>query len=231
MADDLTVALFDGNELRGLGPAPFVREAQPDVVAGHGLGDLAALVAADALDLADALRLAVVREQLLAHASEYTGGGMLELSGEDATDAAARVVERSGAHVSRYDSPLRVALSGTHEQLARARATAAELAIDVADVDAPAALHCAELATTAAVFASMLASVPFRRPALPVYSSLTGEPVADPRAELASCLDSPVRWTETILALEAAGAARFVDAGATRLGDLVCETLSELVHA
>jgi [acyl-carrier-protein] S-malonyltransferase len=226
MSDDLIAALFTGRELRGCGPGGFVHESRPDVVAGHGLGDLAALVAAGALDHGDALRLAVVREQLIARANERVGGGMLAVLGAHAAAFAARIAERSGVQVARHDSPARVVVAGSHEQLRQARAVAAELHVAVAEVAAPAALHCSALSADADAFASMLESVPFRRPALAVYSSVTAEPIRDPRSELARCLEAPVLWSDTARALDAAGAARFVEAGRGRvLGDLVCETL------
>jgi [acyl-carrier-protein] S-malonyltransferase len=238
---DLTAALFDGHELRGAGPARFVRDNRPDIVAGHGLGDLAALVAADVLDHGDALRLAVLREQLIAHAGEGIGGGMIAICDRDATIAAAYVCERSGAQVARHDSPTRVVVAGSHEQLRRARAAAGDLDLDVDDVDAPAALHCSALSTSAAVFASVLAGVRMRPPALPVFSSVTAEPIVDPRSELARCLEQPVLWSETLRAMQTAGVSRFVESRSDHaLGDLVCETLgvpgaatcaSELVHA
>ncbi len=231
MARELTVAVFSGHELRGNGPADFVRDAQPDVIAGHGLGDLAALVAADALDLEDALRLAVAREQLIAHTSEHAGGGMLALTCEDAALHGALIAERTGSHVARYDSPTRCVVSGSHDQLARARAVARELGIEVATLPAPGALHCAEMATTAEIFGLLLADVPFRRPAIALYSSVTAEPIEDPRFALARCLMAPVLWSETVRELETAGASRFVETGTHRLGDLVYETLGELVHA
>ncbi len=231
MDDDLTAALFTGRELHGDGPAGFVREWQPDIVAGHGLGDLAALVAAGALDLADALRLAVLREQLIAHASEHAGGGMIEISGADAVNAATRIAKRSGAQIARHDSPSRAALAGSHAQLRRARAAAAELQVAFRELEGSAALHCSVMSTSADVFASVLEEVPFRRPSILVFSSVTAEPIDDPRAELARGLERPVLWSETVRALEAAGAARFVEAGDNVLGDLVCETLDALVHA
>jgi [acyl-carrier-protein] S-malonyltransferase len=234
MADELTAALFTGHELRGHGPARFVRETQPDVVAGHGLGDLAALVAADALDLGDAVRLAVVREQLIAHTSEHTGGGMLVIACDDAALNAMLVAGRSGVHVARYDSPGRCVVAGSHEQLEAARKVAAELRIDTEPIEAAGALHCAEMATSAEVFGLLLEAVAFRRPSIPVFSSVSAEPIVDPRRALVQCLVSPVLWSNTVRALEAAGATRFVEAGASELGDLVCETLgtgSELVHA
>lgn len=238
MAEELTAALFNGHELRGQGPAAFVRETQPDIVAGHGLGDIAALVAADALDLEDALRLAVVREQLIAHTSEHAGGGMLALCCDDAALIGTLVAERTGVHIARYDAPARCVVAGCHDQLEAARAVAGELGVATAPIQAQGALHCTEMATTADIFGLMLESIPFRRPSIPVYSSVTAEPIVDPRLALVRCLVAPVLWTETVRALEAAGATRFVEAGARRLGDLVCATLggseaagSELVHA
>jgi [acyl-carrier-protein] S-malonyltransferase len=235
MAVVLTAALFTGHELRGHGPAMFVRDAQPDVVAGHGLGDLAALVAADALGLDDAVRLAVVREQLIAHTSEHAGGGMLAITGYDASLSAAIVAERSGVHVARYDSPGRCVVAGSHDQLDAARKVAVQLRIDI---EAMGAVHCAQMATAADIFCLLLETVAFRRPSTPVYSSVTAEPIDDPRVALTRCLVAPVLWSDTVRALEAVGAARFIEAGTRRLGDLVCETLggseaagSELVHA
>lgn len=232
MADDLTAALFTGRELFGRGVARFVGDARPDVVAAYGLGDLAALVAAGALDHADALRLAVLREQLIAHACAHAGGGMLAIATPDAALVAAHVAERSGTQVARLDSPRHSVVAGSHAQLARARATAASLDVDIADLDAPAALHCSAMSATAGVFASVLAGVPFREPSMPVYSSVTAERMRDPRTELAACLHQPVLWTSTVRALDAAGVVRFVESGPYGLSDLVCETLGEeLVHA
>ena len=237
MAEELTAALFNGHELRGAGPSRFMRDARPDVVAGHGLGDLAALVAADALDLRDALRLAVVREQLVAHACERAGGGMLAVCDPDAASAAEHIARASGVQVARHDSPSRVVVSGSHAQLRRARAAAAQLNITVSELDAAAALHCSAMSASADTFALVVEDVAFRRPSLPVYSSVTAEPIDDPRMELAHCLEQPVLWSETVRALDAAGASRFVEAGSSVLGDLVCETLggeaagSELVPA
>jgi len=231
MACDLTAALFDGHELRGHGPAQFMRESQPDIVAGHGLGDLAALVAADALDHHDAVRLAVAREQLIAQTSEHLGGGMLALSCDEAPLSAALIARRTGAHVACYDSPGRCVIAGSHDQLVDARKLAADMAIETAAIQAPGPMHCIQMQTVADSFALLLETVAFRRPSMPVYSSVTAEPIGDPRTALKRCLVAPVLWSDTVRALEAAGTTRFVEAGANKLGDLVRETLGELVHA
>lgn len=232
MAEDLTAALFNGHELHGDGPARFVAESRADVVAGYGLGDIAALVAADALDHADGVRLAVMREQLIACASEQTGGGMLEVLGAHAAVAAEWIAACSGTRVACRDSPEHCSVAGSHAQLQRARAAAVKLNIAVTERDAAAALHCSAMAATANVFELMLVHVAFRAPAIPVYSSVTAEPIDDPRAVLARCLEQPVLWSDTVRALDAAGTTRFVESASCGLGDLVWETLGgELAHA
>jgi [acyl-carrier-protein] S-malonyltransferase len=242
MGEDRTAALFAGPELlRGDGLPAFARRVRADVVAGHGFGDLAALVAADVLDHRDALRLGQLREQFVGQANADRGGGLLAILDIDA-DAAARCLGvLSGTRIARHDSPERVVLAGTHEQLGDARLAAQELCLDVADVDAPAALHSPAMCAAAARFETALQDVAFRAATLTVYSSVTAAPMGDPRVELARCLDAPVLWSQTVRALSAAGTTRYVEAGSDgMLGDFARETLagpevaavqSELVHA
>jgi [acyl-carrier-protein] S-malonyltransferase len=226
MGGDLTAALFSGPELGGGGPGPFVARCEPDIVVGHGLGDLAALAAADVVDVDDAVELARVREQLIARASAEQAGGLLCVIAAAADDAARHIAVLSGARIARQDSPRRVVLAGSHEQLADARLAAEELCVSVADVPAPGALHSLAMTGAARRFAGAVAAVAFRDPTRIVYSAVTAAPVRDPRAELVACLHTPVRWRQTVRALAAAGITRYVEAGERRgLGDLVLETL------
>jgi malonyl CoA-acyl carrier protein transacylase len=227
MGGDLTAALFGGPELRGGGPGPFVRRSGADIVVGHGLGDLAALVAAQVLDRTDAVELARVREQLVARANAEQAGGLLCVVAHAAGDAARHIATVSGARVARHDSPRRVVLAGSHEQLAHARHAAEELSIAVVGVSASAALHSPAMAGAARGFADAVAAVTFREATRTVYSTVTAAPMRDPRAELVACLGMPVLWRQTVCALSAAGVTRFVEAGDRRgLGDLVVETLA-----
>jgi [acyl-carrier-protein] S-malonyltransferase len=227
MGGDLTAALFGGPELRGGGPGPFARRSGADIVVGHGLGDLAALAAAQVLDQADAVELARVREQLVARANAERAGGLLCVVAHAAGDAARHIAALSGAHVARHDSPRRVVLAGSHEQLADARLAAAELSVSVLGVSASAALHSPAMAGAARGFADAVAAVPFRNATRIVYSTVTAAPMRDPRAELVACLGMPVLWRQTVCALSTAGVTRFAEAGGRgALGDLVLETLA-----
>jgi [acyl-carrier-protein] S-malonyltransferase len=225
MGGDLTAALFSGAELRDT--RAFVRRYEPDLVVGHGLGDLAALAAADVLAPADALALAALREQLIARAGAECGGGLLAIADADAEGAARRIAARSGARVARHDSPLRVVLTGSHAQLRDARRAAGTLRITVEPIDAPGALHGPAMRDAARRFATAVAAVPFADATRLVYSTVTAAPMRDPRAELAGCLAMPVLWRQTVGALCAAGTTRYVESGPGRvLGDLVLATLT-----
>jgi [acyl-carrier-protein] S-malonyltransferase len=224
---DLTAALFSGPELRGDGPARLVRRSGADIVVGHGLGDLAALTAAQVIDQADAVELARIREQLIARANAEQAGGLLCVVDHAAADVARHIATLSGARVARHDSPRRVVLAGSHAQLAHARRAADDLMVSVVGVSGAAALHAPAMAGAARRFAAAVAGVAFRDATRIVYSAVTAAPMRDPRAELIASLRMPVLWRQTVWALRDAGVARFAEAdGRHALGDLVLETLT-----
>jgi len=228
MGDDITAALFAGPELQdGDDLCAFVRRTCPDIVAGHGFGDLAALVAADAVDVRVATELAQLRERLVADADDELPGGLLAVLDIYADAAARTICALSDVRVARHDSPSRVVVAGTEDALRAARQAAAEHHIDVAEVPAPGALHSPAMSDAARRFARALTEVGFRPPALQVYSAVTAEPVFCPIAELARSLEAPVLWTQTARALSAAGATRYVEADGERaLSELVRDSLS-----
>lgn len=225
----VTAALFTSHELRGRGPGEFVLHACPDIVAGHGLGDLAALVAAGALDRRAGQRLANARERLIAKAAADADApsGLLAVLDRDAEQAATRIAARSGVTIARYDSPTRAIVAGSEDQLLDARRAARELGISLAQVRAPAALHAPAMRDAARRFATVLEGVDFRAPAIAVYSSVSAGTIDDPRYALVAALERPVLWTQTIRALAHAGVTRFVEADPAHvLGDLAFEILS-----
>ena len=94
-------------------------------MAGHSLGELAALVAAGALSERDGLELVALRGRLMQEAGEQAGdGGMLALLGTGAADHAAELAEAHGLAVANDNSPQQVVLSGA-AQRCRTRAAAA----------------------------------------------------------------------------------------------------------
>jgi malonyl CoA-acyl carrier protein transacylase len=163
--------------------------------AGHSLGEIAALTAAGVLGRDDALELVVTRGRLMAEADP---------------DAA-------GITVANDNAPGQVVLSGPRDGLARAEAAAAEMGRRTMPVDVAGAFHSPSMEPAVAPFRAALDAVEVREPAFPVISCASTTPFEDVREKLAAALIRPVRWRETMLALHAAGATRFVEPGPGKL--------------
>jgi [acyl-carrier-protein] S-malonyltransferase len=197
-------------------------DADPVAVAGHSLGEFAALVAAGALEPLDALDLVVLRGRLMADAG---GGTMLALLGAD-DENAEWLARNHGATVANYNAPGQVVLSGSAAALEEAAADARAGGLRTMELGVAGAFHSPAMAAAVEPFAAALREAPFRAPRVPVVSCHTARPMTDPARELADALTGPVRWTATLHALRDLGADAFVDAGPGRvLQKLVKRTL------
>ena len=213
-------------------------ELDPAAAAGHSLGELAALAAAGVLDRDDALRLVVLRGELMAEADDV--GSMLALVGATPEDAEA-VAAAAGVTVANDNAPGQVVLSGPRDALARAEEAARERGRRALPLDVAGAFHSPSMEPAVAPFREALDSAELHEGAFPVFSCASTKPFEDVRAELAAALTRPVRWRETVIALHNAGGRRFVEVGPgkvlARLGkrilpDCPVETPAEdLVHA
>jgi [acyl-carrier-protein] S-malonyltransferase len=211
---------------------------EPAAAAGHSLGELAALAAAGLLAREDALRLVVLRGELMADADDV--GSMLALVGASQEDAEA-VAAEAGVTVANDNAPGQVVLSGPREKLARAEEVAKERGRRALPLDVAGAFHSPSMEPAVQPFRAALDETELHDAAFPVFSCASTQPFADVRAELAAALTKPVRWRETVLALHEAGARRFVEVGPgkvlARLGkrivpDVPVETpAEELAHA
>jgi len=194
-----------------------------EMIAGHSLGELAALVAGDALDEEEGLRLAVVRGRLMEEAAAASPGGMMAVLGAGAAGAAADVATRLGLTVANDNAPGQVVLSGPTTGLAEARLELRAAGLKAIRLPVAGAFHSPAMGLAAAQFREALATVAFRRPRVPVYSSIAAAPFSDARAGLAAALTKPVRWRQTVAQMHAAGAREFVEVGP---GDV----LTGLIH-
>jgi malonyl CoA-acyl carrier protein transacylase len=196
------------------------------MLAGHSLGEIAALVAGGAIDEQDGLRIVVARGRLMADvAAQGEAGGMLalELPIADAWELA----RRHGLTVANENSPRQVVLSGAESGLVSAAGEARTRRLRAKRLRIAGPFHSGAMAPAVAPFRAVLADVGFREPSAMVYSGVTAAPfAADPRDELAAALVRPVRWVELLERLHAAGARRFIDVGPGRvLARLVQRTL------
>jgi [acyl-carrier-protein] S-malonyltransferase len=201
-----------------------------DLMAGHSLGELAALVAAGSLEERDGLELVALRGRLMQESGEAAGdGGMLALLGRGAADHAAELAEAHGLSVANDNSPQQVVLSGAKQALPTAADAAKELGLRAVELSVSGAFHSPMMAAAVPEFEQAVKQVKISPPRVEVLSAVTAEPFADVAAQLTQALTSPVRWRETLIAMHERGAERFVEVGPGRvLSGLVKRTLSDV---
>jgi [acyl-carrier-protein] S-malonyltransferase len=199
-------------------------------MAGHSLGELAALVAAGSLTERDGLELVALRGRLMQEAGATAGdGGMLALLGAGAAEHAPELAEAHGLAVANDNSPMQVVLSGARATLPDAAAAAKELGLRAMELPVTGAFHSPMMASAVPEFEVALQRADVRPPRVTVLSAVTAAPFDDIRARLAQALTMPVRWRQTLLAMRELGADRFVEVGPGKvLTGLVKRTLRDV---
>jgi malonyl CoA-acyl carrier protein transacylase len=188
------------------------RLEEPSVLAGHSLGELAALVAAGALAERDAIEIVALRGRAMDEAARAGApGGMLAVRAD--REIAVEVARRAGVEVANENAPDQMVLSGTQEALDRAADDLRERGLRAMRLPVSGAFHSQAMAPAAGALRAALARTPIERPRIPVLSSMTAKPFTNPRAELVDALTRPVRWVAVLRALELRGVDRFVEAG------------------
>jgi malonyl CoA-acyl carrier protein transacylase len=189
-----------------------------DFMAGHSLGELAALVAAQSLSERDGLELVALRGRLMQEAGEHAGeGGMVALLGAQAAALAAELADAHELSVANDNSPAQVVLSGPRTSLAVFAQDAEQRGLRAVILPVTGAFHSPMMASAATPFRAALADVEVAAPRTTVFSAVTAEPFDDVRERLAEALTKPVRWRETMLALHERGASRFLEVGPGRV--------------
>ncbi len=189
----------------------------PDMVAGHSLGEFSALVAAGALGFEDGLRL-VIRAKAMQKACEITPSTMaavLALADERVEEICAAT---DGVVVAaNYNCPGQLVISGSVEAVdAACEAMKAAGAKRALRLPVGGAFHSPLMEPARVELAAGIAAAPFRRPICPVYQNVDARPYTDPsliRENLIAQLTSPVRWTQTVRNMVADGASEFTELG------------------
>lgn len=192
----------------------------PSALAGHSLGEYSALVAADAVSFADALKLVELRGQLMQTAVPVGTGGMAAVIGLDDAKVVALCQAYPGTAVLEpvnYNAPGQVVVAGETEALewlaANGKAHGARMVMKL-PVSVPS--HCSLMKAAADQLAERLAQVSIRQPTIPVIHNLDAAAHADPdaiRLALKQQLFKPVLWTQTIQSLMNDGVATFLECG------------------
>ena len=203
-------------------------DAQPDVLLGHSLGELAALSAAGSIGERQALELVAIRGRLMARMGA-PGDGMLAALG-GSRELVEGLARAHGVTVANDNAPGQLVLSGGVEALVALSLEARARGVKTMKLAVRGAFHSAAMEPARPAWEAALSQVDFAEPAVPVISCLTAEPIGDPRRALADSLTHPVRFRESLLRLASDGATSFVDVGPGRiLEGLARRTLPEVL--
>lgn len=194
----------------------------PDMVAGHSLGEFSALVAAGAMDFEDGLRLVAIRARAMQKACEIQPGTMaavLMLSSEKIEEICAEINSNSNGVVvaANYNCEGQVVISGTREAVELACTKCKEAGARRAlPLPVGGAFHSPLMEPAAAELAEGIKSTAFNTPVCPVYQNVTASPTTDPEViknNLLAQLTAPVKWTQTVRNMVADGADTFIEIG------------------
>jgi [acyl-carrier-protein] S-malonyltransferase len=193
-------------------------------VAGHSVGEYAALAAAGSLSIADAVRLVRIRGRAMQQAVPVGMGAMAALLGVDFEQAAAIAAEAAQGELVQAAND-----NGGGQVVVSGHRTAVERAVEVAKakgvrramllpVSAP--FHSALMQPAAEVMAEALGKVTINTPVVPLVANVTAAPVTDPAQILRGLIEQvtgTVRWRESVAFMAAAGVTHFYEVGSGKV--------------
>ena len=232
---DLTKIMFEGpdeelKQTKNTQPAIFLHSValfeslkqEPDMVAGHSLGEYSALVAARALQFEDALRIVRKRGELMQQAGEQQPGTMAAVIGmedSDVEEVCKQAGEETGEDVvpANYNATGQLVISGSEAAVDKAVELLKEKGCKMAKkLPVSGAFHSSLMQSALDGLKEELSNVTIKEPQCPVYANYTAEPTTDPetiRTNLLEQLLNPVKWTQTLQNMNANGAKLFVEVG------------------
>lgn len=231
---DLTQIMFEGSsedlrQTKVTQPAIFLHSValakvlgddfQPDMVAGHSLGEFSALVANGTLAFEDGLKLVAQRAFAMQKACEMVESTMAAVIGLD--DAA---VEKICAQIkddivvpANFNCPGQIVISGTKTAIEKVAPLLKEAgAKRVLPLAVGGAFHSPLMEPARVELAEAIMETKFQQGICPIYQNVTAQPVSSIdiiRENLVSQLTSPVRWTQTIQNMIASGTSEFIEVG------------------
>lgn len=193
-------------------------DMQPDMAAGHSLGEFSALTVAGALSFEDGLKLVAARAKAMQKACEIkpsTMAAIIALPDEKVEEICASV---DGVVVcANYNCPGQIVISGEVEAVGeaceKAKAAGAKRALPL---KVGGAFHSPCMEPARAELAEAIAATEVHAPSCPVYQNVDALPHTDPaeiKANLIAQLTAPVRWTQTVKNMVADGATEFIEFG------------------
>ena len=209
--------ITDGHEPRGVAALPD--DLRPSFVAGHSLGEFTALVAAGVLTFSDALRLVSERGRLAAtKGARGAMAAVIGMSADDVDRVIAETVPQGRAVVANDNGPAQVTIAGDDESVAKvSEALTRQGARRVVPLRISGPFHFPAMGAIGADLASVMRTMKFRDPVVPVVANTSGAPHQSgaliPDA-LVRHLSQRVEWLRSVRFLAERGASSFVEIGA-----------------
>jgi [acyl-carrier-protein] S-malonyltransferase len=198
------------------------RGIQPQMAAGHSLGEYAACAAAGVMSFADAIRALQSRGQFMQEAVPEGRGAMAAVLGLDA-DAVRGVCQAAASETkevvspANLNSPEQIVISGSAAGVARASELAKEKgAKKVVPLQVSAPFHCALMRPAQERLAEVLNKIEVQDPRFPIVSNVTADVTKRGGRErdlLIEQVTAPVRWVESMRRMIDDGASTFVEVG------------------
>jgi [acyl-carrier-protein] S-malonyltransferase len=191
---------------------------EPEMVAGHSLGEFSALVSANALSFADGLRLVAARANAMQKACEIQPSTMAAILGLDdftVEDICHRISDI--VVPANYNCPGQLVISGTISGIDKACELMTEAGARRAQkLNVGGAFHSPLMEAARVELEHAIVNTVINEPVCPVYQNIDAKPYTDPeliKSNLIKQLTGPVRWTQTVIRMLEDGATSFTEVG------------------
>lgn len=205
----------------------------PDCVAGFSLGEYAALVSAGVLNMSQAFEIVQQRADAMQAAVPIGKGTMAAVIGTEPANVEALCASITEYYVApaNYNSPLQTVIAGTAEGIDAAMRAAEEKGMRAMRLAVSVPSHCKLMESVAEILKNVLKNYKLSAPVLPIYMNAIGREVSEGIAELlVEQVVRPVRWTDTICGMRAAGVNTLIECGPGRtLTGLAKKTVSDVM--
>ena len=230
---DITKIMFEGTaeelkETKVTQPAIFLHSTilaevlgnnfKPDMVAGHSLGEISALVANKTLDFSDGLKLVYKRALAMQHACEITPSTMAAVLGLEDHLVEEICANTPGTVVAaNYNCPGQLVISGDVAAVEKACESLKEAGARRALIlPVGGAFHSPLMEPAREELAAAIEATTFNNPACPIYQNVSTFAVTDPseiKENLIFQLTAPVKWTQSVQNMIKDGATKFIEVG------------------
>ncbi len=228
---DISKIMFEGSadelkETKVTQPAVFIHSVvaalvsddfNPDMVAGHSLGEFSALVAIGALSFEDGLKLVSQRAQAMQKACEQNPSTMAAILGLEDGQVEEICASIDGVVAANYNCPGQLVISGSKEGIDIACEKMKEAGAKRAlPLPVGGGFHSPMMEPAREELAAAIEATEFSQPSCPVYQNVDALPhtdIAEIKANLIAQLTAPVRWTQSVEKMVADGATEFIECG------------------